>query len=214
VDPLKALDLLGKARQDRNSRLPRFLSGPAHSAVLPEDGTLHTTAWHVQPGSADLAALRSILEVAVREGLRLVIHADPDHRAEIEAVLPRDSRSHVTFAASIQLAAPFIEDYGEFTEEGEVVVPGRAQLSLGDPFPVREMVLRTRLERYYPSARIPREVRGDDAVEKYIKAHYPRAAFPALGKAEHVDESHVMPMLAVASGAPLRVGFGVWEGGN
>jgi hypothetical protein len=108
-----------QASAERAARLRDIAGSQANSRVVPEDGSIDTTAFHMTlrsgSASADLGFIREAARIGKLEGFQVVVRAS--NPSEVTRALTAQERANVTV---IQVAAQDVwaEDHGEMSVDG------------------------------------------------------------------------------------------------
>ena len=149
----------------------------------------------------DKVSLKYIEQMAVIgkvEGFAVQASARPNELPKAERKLARPARDNTTWVSNPGGHDSWIEDHGQLTEKGEVVVPAMLPADSDD---IEDWVIRGRAQRY-------------DALAKQGQPR-PRADFAILGLVNRRQAQEEMVSTALTQGAPqVKMAVSYVEGGN
>lgn len=147
------------------------------------------------PVSLDYIELMA--QVGQVEGFQVIASARPEELRRAERKLDKSVRDQVRWVGNPGGHDSWVEDHGEFTQAGEVVIPAILPADSDD---IEDWVIRGRRNRYQALAE-----KGQPR---------PRADFALQGLVNRRQAQEQMISTAIALGAPTKLAGSYVEGGN
>lgn len=225
LKPLPSLHYVTKAEiaeafksagERRRRELQNLAESPPNSRVMPEDGSVQVSAYHMSLGGRSNpksfaqhhldTLIGAMGRIGEREGFRVIV-AD----SALPADQPRDEEaqgSNITRVEHAGARDPFAEDQGELSIDGNISVPVRVQ----DYNLMSDAQVRGRVQRFY-GLEAPYDLTGD-ALDREMRRKFPLIEFWDHG---HVDVNNLQEnyvALGASMGVNVRENFTYLEGGN